>query len=156
MPAGSLFAKDIDMRLQLALNVTDLDEAIDFYSKMFDTRPAKVKPGYANWEVVDPPLKLVVFEQPAAEPGSINHLGVETESADEVVAAEARVRESGLETSGVDDTICCFAEKVETWVQGPAGHRWEWYVKQADHDSQLENVVVAHHGDPVQSAGCCG
>jgi catechol 2,3-dioxygenase-like lactoylglutathione lyase family enzyme len=143
------------MRVQLALNVTDLDEAIDFYSTMFDTRPAKVKPGYANWEITDPPLKLVVFEQPSAEPGSINHLGVETERSEEVVAAEERLRAAGLETTGVDDTICCFAEKVETWVQGPVGHRWEWYVKQSDHDTQLDNVVVAHRTGPV-TPGCCG
>lgn len=148
--------KDDAMRLQLALNVTDLDEAVEFYTAMFATEPYKVKPGYANWEIVDPPLKLVVFEQPEAEPGSINHLGVETASADEVVAAEARVRSAGLETTGVDDTICCFAEKVETWVQGPTGHRWEWYVKQADHDTQLQNVVVAHHAGPETAVGCCG
>jgi hypothetical protein len=141
------------MRLQLALNVTDLDEAIDFYSKMFDTAPYKVKPGYANWEVENPPLKLVIFERPDAEPGSLNHLGVETESADEVVAAEARVVASGLSTSGIDETICCFAEKVETWVQGPEGHKWEWYVKQADHDSQLENIVLASR-DAVPSGAC--
>jgi predicted enzyme related to lactoylglutathione lyase len=141
------------MRLQLALNVTDLDEAIDFYSKMFDAAPYKVKPGYANWEVENPPLKLVIFERPDAEPGSLNHLGVETESADEVVAAEARVAAVGLSTSGIDETICCFAEKVETWVQGPEGHKWEWYVKQADHDSQLENIVVASR-DAVPSGAC--
>jgi catechol 2,3-dioxygenase-like lactoylglutathione lyase family enzyme len=130
------------MRVQLALNVADLDEAIDFYSKMFDTAPYKVKPGYANWEIVDPPLKLVIFENSCAEPGSINHLGVETASADEVVAAETRVTAAGLTTTGVDDTICCYAQKVETWVQGPIGHKWEWYVKQADHEPQLENVIV--------------
>lgn len=141
------------MRLQLALNVTDLDEAIDFYSKMFDTAPYKVKPGYANWEVENPPLKLVIFERPDAEPGSLNHLGVETESADEVVAAESRVAAVGLSTSGIDETICCFAEKVETWVQGPEGHTWEWYVKQADHDTQLENVVLASR-DAVPSGAC--
>lgn len=131
------------MRLQLALNVTDLDEAVDFYSKMFATDPYKVKPGYANWEILNPPLKLVVFERPDAEPGSLNHLGVETESAADVVAAEARVAAAGLVTSGIDDTVCCFAEKVETWVQGPEGHRWEWYVKQADHETQLENVILS-------------
>lgn len=148
------------MRLQLALNVADRDEAIEFYSKMFDTRPYKVKPGYANWEIADPPLKLVIFERPDAEPGSINHLGVETESAAEVVAAEERIAGAGLTTTGVDDTICCFAEKVETWVEGPAGHRWEWYVKQADHDTQLTNVVVSHHDGPAaregeQATSCC-
>jgi catechol 2,3-dioxygenase-like lactoylglutathione lyase family enzyme len=142
------------MRVQLALNVTDLDEAIDFYSKMFATAPYKVKPGYANWEIANPPLKLVIFERPDAEPGSINHLGVETESADEVVAAEARITGAGLTTTGVDDTICCFAEKVETWVQGPTGHKWEWYVKHADHDTQFENVIVADH--TTSATACCG
>lgn len=130
------------MRVQLALNVTDLDEAISFYSRMFATEPYKVKPGYANWEIQDPPLKLVLFERSDAVPGSLNHLGVETESADAVVAAETRITDSGLDTTGIDDTICCFAEKVETWVEGPEGHRWEWYVKRADHDTQLENVIV--------------
>lgn len=119
------------MRLQLALNIVDLDEAIDFYSKLFGSPPAKVKPGYANFEIADPPLKLVLFEG-AGEPGSINHLGVETETADEVVAAESRLRDAGLRTTGVDDTTCCFAEKTETWVEAPDGNRWEWYVKRAD------------------------
>jgi len=143
------------MRLQLALNVPDLDQAIDFYSKLFDTAPYKVKPGYANWEIADPPLKLVLFERPDAEPGSINHLGVETDSADEVVAAEARVTAAGLVTTGIDETICCFAEKVETWVEAPDGNRWEWYVKQADHDSQLENVVVSGAGGSACGPGSC-
>ncbi len=137
------------MRLQLALNVTDLDSAVDFYSKLFDTTPYKVKDGYANWEVENPPLKLVVFERPDAEPGSINHLGVETTTSDEVVAAEARLRDAGLTTTGIDDTICCFAEKVETWVECPDGNRWEWYVKEADHDTQLENI------SKTATATCC-
>lgn len=132
------------MRLQLALNVVDLDESIDFYTRMFGVEPYKVKPGYANWEIADPPLKLVIFERPDVEHGSVNHLGVETESADQVVAAEARLSSAGLETSGVDDTICCFAEKVETWVVDPRGQRWEWYVKRGDHETQLDNVVVDH------------
>jgi arsenate reductase (thioredoxin) len=131
------------MRVQLALNVTNLTEAIDFYSTMFGTAPYKVKSGYANWAIENPPLKLVIFENPNAEPGSINHLGVETDSAEEVVATEARLTGAGLTTTGIDDTICCFAEKVETWVEGPTGHRWEWYVKQADHDTQLTNVIVS-------------
>jgi len=148
------------MRLQLALNVTDLDEAVDFYSRMFDTQPYKVKPGYANWEIANPPLKLVVFEQPDAEPGSINHLGVETETSDEVVTAEARLSGAGLTTTGIDDTICCFAEKVETWVHAPDGNRWEWYVKQADHETQLENVIVSSDDtssccEPAAATTCC-
>jgi len=117
-------------RLQLALNVTDLDAAIGFYSTLFATEPAKVKPGYANWEIADPPLKLVVFEAP--EGGTLNHLGVETETAAEVAAAEARLAGTGLETTGVDDTTCCYATKVETWVTDPDGARWEWYVKTGD------------------------
>ncbi len=147
------------MRLQLALNVAKLDEAIDFYTRMFATEPYKVKPGYANWVIEEPPLKLVIFERPDALPGSINHLGVETDSAQEVVDAEARLAAAGLATSGIDDTVCCFAEKVETWVQGPEGHRWEWYVKRADHDTGPENTIVRHtRPSPVaggRDGGCC-
>lgn len=120
-------------RLQLALDVEDLDAAIDFYSKLFGVPVAKRKPGYANFEVADPPLKLVLFEGDAN--GTINHLGVETDNAAEVEAAEARLTASGLATTGIDDTICCYAEKVETWVTGPDGIKWEWYVKTADAES---------------------
>lgn len=142
------------MRLQLALNVDDLDEAIDFYSKMFDSPPAKTKPGYANWAIADPPLKLVVFEQPGTG-GSINHLGVETETAEQVEAAEARLTDAGLETTGVDDTLCCYAAKTETWVEG-AGSRWEWYVKKADADS-FDNVVITGRpeGGELATGTCC-
>lgn len=131
------------MRLQLALDVPDLAAAIDFHTKLFGTPPAKVKDGYANWEISDPPLKLVLFENPDADPGTVNHLGVEVESADAVVAAEARLSGSGLTTTGIDDAICCFAEKVETWVESPEGTRWEWYVKQADHETQMEHQSVS-------------
>ena len=137
------------MRLQLALNVDDLAEAIDFYSKMFDAVPYKVRDGYANFAIENPPLKLVLFEG-AGEAGSINHLGVEVETADQVTAAEARLSTAGLETTGVDETICCYAEKAETWVHAPDGNRWEWYVKRGDAD-QLDNVVVSHVAEPT----CC-
>jgi catechol 2,3-dioxygenase-like lactoylglutathione lyase family enzyme len=135
-------------RLQLALNVTDLDAAVAFYSKLFGAEPAKRKPGYANFAIADPPLKLVLFE--AAEGGTINHLGVETETAAEVEAAEARLSGSGLETTGIDDTICCYAEKVETWVSDPDDLRWEWYVKTADAE-QAEKTVVASR----ETLACC-
>lgn len=142
------------MRLQLALNVEDLDEAIDFYTRMFATPPAKVKPGYANFAIADPPLKLVLFEaggeHPEAADGSavfhhLNHLGVETETAAEVTAAESRLADAGLETTGVQDTQCCFAEKTETWVSSPEGARWEWYVKRADSEV-FDNIVVGSDG----------
>jgi catechol 2,3-dioxygenase-like lactoylglutathione lyase family enzyme len=126
-------------RVQLALNVADLDAAIEFYSKMFATEPAKVKPGYANFAIADPPLKLVLFAG-AGDPGTLNHLGVETETAAEVVAAERRLAADGLETTGLDDTQCCYAEKTETWVLGP-DTKWEWYVKTGDSE-QLANVIV--------------
>lgn len=154
------------MRLQLALNVDDLDAAIDFYSRMFGTGPAKLRPGYANFAIADPPLKLVLFEG-RGEAGTINHLGVETETADEVEAAEARLSASGLETTGVDDTMCCYAAKTETWLEGPDGTRWEWYVKTGDTE-QLENVSLGRADtalaaeirvyDPVMccSTGVCG
>src|SRR4051794_13218491 len=95
-------------RVQLALNVSDLDEAIAFYSKLFATEPAKVRPGYANFAVVDPPLKLVLIAGDGA-PGSLNHLGVEVESTDEVAATEARLNGDGMATATEDGVACCYA-----------------------------------------------
>lgn len=136
------------MRLQLAINVSDLDEAVDFYQKMFDTEPAKIRPGYANFAIANPPLKLVLFENGGA-PGSINHLGVETETATEVVEAEQRLSTDGLETTGVADTQCCYAEKTETWLTAPDELRWEYYVKTGDVE-QFANIVVEGDGN-----ACC-
>ncbi len=120
------------MRVQLAINVTDLDTSIDFYQKMFGVKVAKVKPGYANFTVENPPLKLVLLEADNQEVGgTLNHLGVEVETADEVLNVEQRLRDSGIETTGLDDTECCYAAKTETWVNAP-DNPWEWYVKNAD------------------------
>ena len=135
------------MRLQLALNVEDLDTSVEFYEKMFDTPVAKRKPGYANFAIENPPLKLVLFEAPG-QGGSLNHLGVEVETAAQVGAAQARLTESGLAPTSIDDTECCYAEKTETWVESPEG-RWEWYVKTGDANG-LENVVLSSDGD-----SCC-
>jgi catechol 2,3-dioxygenase-like lactoylglutathione lyase family enzyme len=135
-------------RVQLALNVSDVDEAVAFYSKLFGAEPAKRKPGYANFAIADPPLKLVLIEGPGG--GSLNHLGVETESGDEVAAAEARLRDEGVVTTGVDDTVCCYAAKTETWVTDPDGATWEWYVKTGDAE-QMSNQVLADG----TTATCC-
>lgn len=127
------------MRVQLALNVENLDESIEFYEKMFDTPVAKRKDGYANFEVENPPLKLVLFEG-QGEGGTLNHLGVEVEEKSQVSDAEIRISRTGLETTGIDDTMCCYAEKTETWVEGP-DTRWEWYVKTGDAEV-LDNVII--------------
>ena len=141
-------------RLQLAIDVGDLDEAIDFYSRMFGTGPAKVRPGYANFAIDEPPLKLVLFEKPGGG-GTINHLGVEVGTTAEVVAAEARLAGADLETTGIEDTECCYAEKTETWLEAPDDLRWEWYVKTADIE-QFANVVVGSHSTDEADTTCCG
>ena len=136
-------------RVQLALNVSDVDAAVDFYTKLFATAPAKRKPGYANFEIAEPPLKLVLIE--SAEGGTLNHLGVETTDPADVSAAEQRLAAEGLETTGVDDTVCCYATKTETWVTDPDGAPWEWYVKTGDAE-QMRNEVIASGG---AEAACC-
>ncbi|WP_423923352.1 ArsI/CadI family heavy metal resistance metalloenzyme [Candidatus Poriferisodalis sp.] len=141
------------MRLQLALNVDDIDQAVDFYSRLFGAEPAKRRDGYANFAIDEPPLKLVLFESPG-HGGTINHLGVETTSDDEVFAAQRRLAAAGLETTGVDETMCCYADKVETWVTDPAGVEWEWYVKSGDNEVR-DNVVVASPVAASSDAACC-
>jgi catechol 2,3-dioxygenase-like lactoylglutathione lyase family enzyme len=121
-------------RLQLALNVDDLDAAISFYSKLFHTEPAKVKPGYANFAIAEPPLKLVLLENPG-HGGTLNHLGVEVGSPDTVRAEIARLSKQGLLTEEEMNTTCCFATQDKVWVTGPGGERWEVYTVLADSDT---------------------
>ena len=134
-------------RLQLAIDVADLDEAIAFYSQMFSVEPTKVRPGYANFAIDEPPLKLVLNENPDRG-GAINHLGVEVEDVRSVHEAQARMTAEGLSTSGIDETLCCYAEKTETWIEGPDDIRWEWYVKTGDSE-QFENVITS------SNEACC-
>ncbi len=129
------------MRLQLALDVTDLDRAVDFYTRLFDTPPAKRKPGYANFAISEPPLKLVLFA--GDTDGTINHLGVEVDADAEVTAAADRLAAAGLDPTTVAETTCCHADKVETWVDGPDGTRWEWYRKVADVDEAVAGPTSA-------------
>ncbi len=118
-------------RIQLALNVDDLGQAVTFYSKLFAAEPAKVRPGYANFTIADPPLKLVLMEGQGPA-GSLNHLGVEVASTEEVGAATARLSAEGLPTANEDEVSCCFAVQDKVWVDGPGGVPWEVYTVLAD------------------------
>jgi catechol 2,3-dioxygenase-like lactoylglutathione lyase family enzyme len=132
-------------RVQLALNVTDLDEAVTFYSKLFATQPAKRRPGYANFAVESPPLKLVLIENTEAT-GRLNHLGVEVTSSAEVAAAQARLAGDGLDTATEDNVACCYAVQDKVWVSDPDDAPWEIYTVLADADVM----------SPSAEAGCCG
>lgn len=118
-------------RVQLALNVSNLEQAIDFYSKLFGVGPAKVREGYANFAIAEPPLKLVLIEGDGA-PGTMNHLGVEVESTDAVAQATQRLSNKGLETKLEEETTCCFAVQDKVWVNGPDGEPWEVYTVLSD------------------------
>ncbi|MDV6283250.1 ArsI/CadI family heavy metal resistance metalloenzyme [Rhodococcus jostii] len=140
-------------RAQLALNVDNLEEAVTFYSKLFDTQPAKLKPGYANFAIAQPPLKLVLIENPG-EGGTINHLGVEVESSARVHEEIARLSGEGLFTDEEIRTTCCFATQDKVWVTGPAGEKWEVYTVLADSDTFGSSP---RHLDPdAEGATCCG
>ena len=119
-------------RLQLALNVDDLNTSVAFYSKLFGNPPAKVRNGYANFAVAEPPLKLVLIENPG-QGGSVNHLGVEVADVDAVDAEQTRLAEAGLASIDERDTVCCYAKQDKFWVQGaPNGEQWEIYTVLAD------------------------
>jgi catechol 2,3-dioxygenase-like lactoylglutathione lyase family enzyme len=132
-------------RVQLALNVANLEDAISFYSQLFDCEPTKVRTGYANFAVREPPLKLVLIEG-AGTPGSLNHLGVEVTSTDEVMAAATRFASLGMATEIEEQTTCCYAVQDKVWAHGPDGARWEVYTVLAD----------ANTGDGIASdEQCC-
>ena len=139
-------------RIQLALNVDDLDAAIAFYSKLFNTSPAKIKPGYANFAIAEPPLKLVLLESPG-DGGTLNHLGVEVESSDQVHAEIARLTDAGMFTEEEIGTTCCFATQDKVWVTGPGGERWEVYTKLAD--TENFGTAPAFARLPITEATSC-
>jgi catechol 2,3-dioxygenase-like lactoylglutathione lyase family enzyme len=155
-------------RVQLALNVSNIDEAVDFYSKLFQVPPAKRREGYANFAVETPPLKLVLIENPGAA-GSLNHLGVEVFSTDEVTAAQTRLAGDGLATATEENVTCCFAVQDKVWVDDPDGAPWEIYTVLADSDvpngelrttdvcgagaCATEELVADQPGETVK--GCC-
>jgi catechol 2,3-dioxygenase-like lactoylglutathione lyase family enzyme len=138
-------------RVQLALNVDNIDEAVAFYTNLFAVEPAKVKPGYANFAVAEPPLKLVLIENPG-HGGSLNHLGVEVESTDVVAQANARLRASGLPTATEDQVACCYAVQDKVWVDDPDGAPWEIYTVLADADTP---VGEERGTDPACGPGRC-
>jgi lactoylglutathione lyase len=135
-------------RLQLALNVDHLDTSVAFYSKLFGATPAKVKPGYANFAIAEPPLKLVLIENPG-QGGSINHLGVEVESVGKVDSEEVRLHAEGLASIEERDTTCCYAKQTKFWVENtPNGESWEIYTVLEDSET--------FSGEPTADATCCG
>lgn len=132
------------MRLQLALNVRDLDGAVDFYSRLFGVRPHKRKPGYANFALAEPPLKLVLFESPDA-PDRVNHLGVEVGSDAEVRKATERLAAAGLADEVEEGTTCCHARQNKVWATEPEGLRWEWYrvIEDVEAEEEVESEAPA-------------
>ncbi len=138
------------MRLQLALNVKNLEEAIDFYSKMFGASVNKRKPGYANFAIDDPPLKLVLFESEDASE-RLNHLGVEVFDGEHVKQAGTRLEQAGIATLVEDETTCCYAVQDKVWAEDPQGMRWEWYKIIEDSET-----FSAPPPPPPPVTTCCG
>jgi catechol 2,3-dioxygenase-like lactoylglutathione lyase family enzyme len=135
-------------RVQLALNVNDIDEAVAFYRKLFGAEPAKRRDGYANFAIAQPPLKLVLLENPG-QGGTLNHLGVEVDDIDAVDAEQARLAAAGLATADERDTTCCYARQDKFWVQGtPGGESWEIYTVLADSQT--------FYGEQDSRACCAG
>ena len=149
-------------RIQLALNVDDIDKSVAFYSKLFGTEPAKRRPGYANFAIAEPPLKLVLLEN-SGQGGSLNHLGIEVSGTDVVDAEQTRLAAAGLASVEERDTTCCYARQDKFWVQGtPHGERWEIYTVKEDSqtfwgegDEQRWETVEAAL-DAGDAPMCCG
>src|SRR5689334_7008654 len=132
-------------RVQLALRVADLEGSVAFYSKLFDAEPAKRRPGYANFAIAEPPLKLVLLEGEPGRPTVLDHLGVEVGTTDAVTAASSRLAAEGLATADEQDTACCYAVQDKVWVHGPGDEPWEVYTVKAD------SATLIKESDPA----CC-
>ncbi|MET9443500.1 ArsI/CadI family heavy metal resistance metalloenzyme [Streptomyces sp. NPDC006610] len=150
-------------RVQLVLRVPDLPAAIVFYSKLFDTAPAKLRDGYANFAISDPALKFVLIEGTDGEDTRLDHLGIEVASTEDVQTAAARLAQAGLATAEEKDTACCYALQDKVWVRGPGQEPWEVYVVKADADTLAKqsgsaccSPAVANRSEQrSDAAGCC-
>jgi catechol 2,3-dioxygenase-like lactoylglutathione lyase family enzyme len=142
-------------RVQLALRVSDLDASIEFYSRLFDATPSKRRPGYANFAIAEPPLKLVLLEGRAGEDTRLDHLGVELESTDLVAQATDRLADAGLSTRSEDNTTCCYAVQDKVWVTGPGGEPWEMYTVTADAGADLEGRTSLDLSEVSGDGTCC-
>lgn len=149
-------------RVQLALNVSDLESSIAFYSAMFGVEPAKRRPGYANFVVAEPPLKLVLIETGAetrghGTVGALNHLGVEVAGPEGVTAARERFADAGLASFDENDTTCCYALQDKVWVHDPAGAPWEVYTVKDENpdDARPATASLEILGAPGASTACC-
>jgi catechol 2,3-dioxygenase-like lactoylglutathione lyase family enzyme len=147
-------------RVQLALRVSDLEGSVRFYSQLFGVEPAKRRPGYANFAVADPPLKLVLLEGQSGRPTVMDHLGVEVETTTEVNEATERLSELGLFTQVEGDTTCCYARQDKVWVHGPGNEPWEVYTVKEDSQTYGVDGPAGTMTDPdaeaQEAAACCG
>jgi catechol 2,3-dioxygenase-like lactoylglutathione lyase family enzyme len=149
-------------RVQLALNVSDLESSIEFYSTLFGTEPHKRRPGYANFAITEPPIKLVLIETSEDDrgrgvAGALNHLGVEVESTQVVEVSAARFREAGLVTVDEADTVCCHARQDKVWVADPAGVPWELYTitDDAPEESTMNDGTCCTGEREAEPVGAC-
>ena len=149
-------------RVQLALRVSNLTASIDFYTKLFGTPPAKERPGYANFAITEPPLKLVLIEGQPGEDTRMDHLGIEVETTEEVTAASSRLADQGLPTATEEDTACCYALQDKVWVTGPGQEPWEVYTVKGDGTTLARQegssccTPPAAEGIPTaQGTACC-
>jgi catechol 2,3-dioxygenase-like lactoylglutathione lyase family enzyme len=142
-------------RVQLALRVPDLAESVAFYTKLFGAEPAKLRDGYANFALTEPPLKLVLIEGTAGEATRMDHLGVEVDTPEAVHAATTRLTEAGLTTEVENDTTCCYALQDKVWVHGPGREPWEVYVVKADAEDLARQQGSTCCADPAAASGCC-
>ena len=142
-------------RVQLALRVADLEASVEFYSRLFDTTPAKRRPGYANFAIAEPPLKLVLLEGEPDEATRMDHLGVEVESTDQVSAATGRLADAGLATRVEDNTTCCYAVQDKVWVTGPGDEPWEVYTVTGDARPDLEGRTDLQLSEVAGDSTCC-
>jgi len=142
-------------RVQLALRVADLESSIEFYSRLFNTAPAKRRPGYANFAIAEPPLKLVLLEGEPGEETRMDHLGVEVESTELVDAAAQRLADAGMATRPEAETTCCYAVQDKVWVTGPGDEPWEIYTVTADARPDLEGRTGREESAVGGDSTCC-
>ena len=144
------------LKVHVALNVNSIEESVAFYRAMFGVEPAKLKAGYAKFDVAEPALNLTLnYVGPVATLGALNHLGIQVESTEEVLAAKDRLTRAGLATFDEMSTDCCYALQDKVWVSDPNGYRWEVFVVKVGDTRPDLNISPAKPLPLQQVFSCC-
>jgi catechol 2,3-dioxygenase-like lactoylglutathione lyase family enzyme len=143
-------------KLHVALNVNQFDQSVQFYRALFGQEPVKLKPGYAKFDLSEPPVNLTLnYDGHVVSAGALNHFGIQVDTSAAVLEAKERLRQLGLATYDEMNVDCCYAIQDKIWIKDPNGYPWEIFVVKVADTAPQTNAAVPKASAPLSTGSCC-